>query len=181
MTSSIICDYITLFIEDAYENGLSDFANGVAVWDIPEKSFYFKDRGSVCLMSMVSSGLPSDYGENITLMTQQGYNGFTSQENSDAGDLINADLAVMGSYTNFSGDPGGSYLTEYTAPETIKLLTAAKPRQIRFVFFKNDKTTFDLSADSAMRTRGHITLKFEYIDPEILREGLYGVEYKPAF
>lgn len=181
MNSSIICDYVTLFIYDADYNGLSDFANGVAVWDIPEKAFYFKDRGSVCLMSIASASLPPEYGDNVIIMTQQGYNGFTTQENSVAADLINQDLSVLGSFTNFSSEGTGHFSHEYQKPEVIKLLTPAKPRQIRLLFFKDDKTTFDLTSETELEREGHITLKFEYIDPEKLRENNYGVEYKAAF
>jgi len=180
MNSSIICDYVTLFIDDANENGLSDFANGVAIWDIPEKAFYFKDRGSVCLMSVASASLPKEFGENVIMMTQQGYNGFTTQENSVAADLINPDLAVLGSFTNFSSS-SGHFAHEYQKPEVIKLLTSAKPRKMKIVFFKDDKTPFNMTAETEMQKEGHITLKFEYIDPEILRENNYGVEYKAAF
>ena len=181
MNSSIICDYVSLFIYDAKENGLSDLANGMAVWDIPEKAFYFKDRGSVCLMSVASATLPSEYGGSVIMMTQQGYNGFTTQENSPAADLINQDLSVLGSFTNFSTSAGGHFSHEYQQHETIKLLTSTKPRQIKLFFFKDDKTPYDMTLETETEREGHITLKFEYIDPEKLRENNYGVEYKAAF
>ncbi len=179
MNSSIICDYVTVFICDAYENGLSDFANGVCVWDIPESAYYFKDRGSVCLMSIVDATLPQDIGEDIVVMTQQGRNGFTTQENSAAADIINADLAVLGSFTN-STNESGAYFSKFNTPQLIKLQTSAKPRRIRLVLFTDDKDTKDISS-AALRKEGHFTIKFEYIDPEVNQKTNYSVEYKPAF
>ena len=181
MNSSIICDYVTLFMADAELNGASDYPAGLAVWDIPESAYYFKDRGSVCLMSIASSSLPAEYGENVILMTQQGYNGFTTQVNSSDANVINRDLAVLGSYSNFTQQGIGNFRTEYQTSQTIKLLTPAKPRQIRLVFFKDDKTPFNLTTENEMENEGHITLKFEYIDPEKLQDNNYSVEYKPAF
>lgn len=181
MNSSIICDYVTVFMTDAEENGLSDYTNGVAVWDIPEKSFYFKDRGSVCLMSIVSASLPAEWSENVIVMTQQAKNGFTTQENSTDANKINNDLAVLGSFVNFTTTGISNYYTQYQTPQTIKVLTDAKPRQIRLVFFKDDKTPFDITTENEMEDEGHITLKFEYIDPKKLQENIYSVEYKPAF
>ncbi len=182
MNSSIICDYVTLFMTDAEENGLSDYANGVAVWDIPESAFYFKDRGSVCLMSIASASLPAEWSENVIIMTQQAKNGFTTQENSTAANRINDDLSVLGSFVNFTATGLNQYYTQYQSPQPIKVLTDAKPRQIRLMFFKDNKRAFDISAGEAeMEDEGHITLKFEYVNPEKLQDNIYSTEYKPAF
>ena len=178
--TSIICDYVTLFIDDGANTIGADTANGLFVWNIPNKAYYFKDRGSVCLMSIADAMLPREVGENLVVMTQQGFNGMVSQVDSAAADKINSDLAVLGSFTNFTSSGLGTFETKYKSPQTIKLLTPAKPRQIKLQFFTEDKTPLDMSS-APLDNSGHVTIKFEYFNPERLNNVIYSQEYKPAF
>lgn len=178
--TSVICDYISLFVEDANQTTGSDLANGKLVWNIPSNSYYFKDRGSVCLMSIADASLPREIGENLVVMTKQGYNGMISQVDSVAADKINADLAVLGSFSNFTTTPLANFQTKFLSPQPIKLLTPAKPAQITLFLFDEDKAAKDMSG-SPLSREGHFTIKFEYINPERLNNVIYSQEYKPAF
>lgn len=178
--TSIICDYVTLFVDDAASTTGTDLANGKLVWNIPINSYYFKDRGNVCLMSIADAALPRELGENVVIMTQQGFNGTTSQVDSAAADKINADLAAIGSFTNMTTTPLSNFRMKFSSPEPIKLLTAAKPRQITLFVFDEDKTAKDMSSQPLDR-EGHFTIKFQYVNPEKQRDLLYSQEYKPAF
>lgn len=177
--TSIICDYVSLFIEDGADtaNG-ADTGNGLFVWNIPKTAYYFKDRGSVCLMSIADATLPREIGENVTVMTKQGFNGMVSQVDSTDADKINGDLAVLGSFMNNSYSEAGVFETKYQSPEVIKLLTPAKPTKIALQFFTEEKDAKDMNL---LKSEGHVTIKFEYFNPERLNNVIYSQEYKPAF
>ena len=174
---SVICDYVTVFTVDAANHPESDMDEGRLVWDIPPHAYYFKDRGSVCLMSIADGTLPRQVGENVIVMTQQGFNGMTAQE--DSGTVINSDLAVLATFIN-SRLQDDHIVTKYLSPQPIKLLTPAKPKQIKVQFMSMEKTAVDMSS-TTLSANGTLTFKFEYFNPERLNNGLYSQEYKPAW
>lgn len=172
---SIVCDYVTLFIKDADNHPESDMNDGKCVWNIPYNAYYFKDRGSVCLMSIVDGNISKV--SDMIVMTQKGFNGSTPV--IDAFDNSIRDLAILGSFTHNLAD-GDNYVTEYLSPQKIKLLTACRPSQIQLYFYDMNKNAVDFT-QAAGNEKGHITLKFEYVNPEELEKNIVNQEYLPAF
>jgi len=181
--NTIICDYVTLWFKDADNHPDSDFSDGRAVWDIPPNAYYYKDRGSVCMMSIVDATLNKNIGDNVVLMTQSGFNSSTAQIYGDVNQFDNdtQDLGVLGHFVvnRAEGSPA-VYETKYLSPEVIKVLTPARPRTIKLFFVDEDKALHNLNNDGG-DDNGHITIKFEYVKPEILQKNIYSVENKPAF
>ncbi len=181
--NTVICDYITLWIKDADNNPLSDLQKGRAVWDIPPNAYYYKDRGSVCMMSIVDATLGGG-ADNIIILTQDGFNASTAQYKREGYYNVNRfdqdvrDLGVLGCFINNYAFGETTYETKYLSPEVIKVLTPARPRTIKLYFYDENKSIHAMDSSSE---QGCITLKFEYVRPELLQENIYSVENKPAF
>jgi len=175
--NTVICDYITLWVKDGNNHPQTNLNKGVVVWDIPPNAYYYKDRGSVCMMSIVDATL-EDGAENVVVMTQSGFNSSTAQINGNVNQFEDdiQDLGTLGVFVNSYAFGETQYETKYLAPEVIKVLTPARPRTIKLYFTDEQKGLFRF--DAAL---GCITIKFEYVRPEILQESIYSVEYKPAF
>lgn len=178
---TIICDYITLWTKDGDEHPESDLSDGRIVWDIPPSAYYFKDRGYVCMMSIVDATLQRILGDNVVVMTQQGFNGSTAQIYGDVNQFEKdiQDLATLGNIICARGE-GQTLASTYQAPEPIRLLTPARPSKIKLYFVEEDKRMKNLTSDGA-RDNGHFTIKFEYVKPETLQQNIYSVENTPAF
>tara|TARA_R100001198_G_C5177925_1_gene175827 strand:+ start:69 stop:620 length:552 start_codon:yes stop_codon:yes gene_type:complete len=178
--NSIICDYVTVWIKDAYNNPKSNMDDGLAVWDIPYNAYYFKDRGTVCMMSVVDAAIDRGNTQgfvDIVMMTQSGFNCSTAQIHNDnhfEDDI--QDLGVLGCFVVNYAFTNDDYETKFTTPEVIKVLTPARPSTIKVYFFSGGKNRHTLDDEG-----GHITFKFEYIKPEILQENIYSTDPKPAF
>ena len=173
---NIVCDYVTVFIKDAENNPETDYDSGRCCWNIPYNAYYFKDRGSVCLMSIVDANM-SKLSEMV-VMTQKGFNGTTALVNDMDNDT--RDLALLGTFIhNEFENSGDHYETEYLAPQKIKLLTPARPSFIKLYFFNINKDSIDFT--DGVGAGGHITFKFEYVPPEILENNIVKQEYLPAF
>ncbi len=179
---TIICDYITFWTADAAEHPETDLDNGRMVWDIPPQAYYFKDRGNVCMMSIVDATMPRVIADNNIIMTQSGFNGSVAQIYDGTNQFEDSiqDLAVLGNIVcnRGEGDPL-TFSTTYQAPEAIRLLTPARPSKLKLYFVDEDKELHDFA--DASKDNGHFTVKFEYIKPEVLQKNIYSVEYKPAF
>ncbi len=180
---TIVCDYVTLWIKDADNNPASKFSDDRAVWDIPPQAYYYKDRGSVCLMS-VADVVWEKGGDNVMIFTQSGFNG--SCADAGAG-VINTETMTQEDYRDFAllgnivkkiyDNSDDTYRMEYNnSHEPIRVLTPARPSQIKLYFVEEQKD--HLNIDDSI---GCITLKFEYINPKILQSNIYSTEYKPAF
>tara|TARA_R110000744_G_scaffold40296_1_gene91406 strand:+ start:221 stop:769 length:549 start_codon:yes stop_codon:yes gene_type:complete len=177
--NTVICDYITLWIKDADNNPKSDLQRGVAVWDIPPPAYYYKDRGSVCMMSIVDATLGGG-ADNIIIMTQNGFNTSTAQleDGSNQFTRYTQDLGVLGCFINNYAFTDTTFETKYLSPEVIKVLTPARPRTIKLYFVDGKKAIHAMNLES---DNGCITVKFEYVRPKLLQEKIYSVENKPAF
>ena len=163
------CDYVTLFIKDAANHPQSNLSTGVCVWDIPESSYYYKDRASITVMSVPSAGVSKLLLDDIVMMSSIGFNNSCSQLNSGAGDKLNTSLGVIGSFTGNNKISGTeAYEMRYINAGTIKSLVPAQPNQIEIRFIKDTKAVVDMSGDGE---RGHVVLKFSYHKP---------ADYKPA-
>lgn len=176
---SIICDYVTLFIKDADNHPDSKLSDGRCCWNIPYNAYYFKDRGSVCLMSVVDANLSKKIAD-CAIYTQKGYNGICSANNSNSFDNSIKDLAMLGSFSHNFND-SGNYVTEYQTHQDIKLLTSARPSQIKLYFYDERRFSIGFTAGGANNDLGHVTIKFEYVNPEELEKNIVKQEYKSAF
>tara|TARA_R100000773_G_C4187857_1_gene94923 strand:+ start:49 stop:564 length:516 start_codon:yes stop_codon:yes gene_type:complete len=166
-SSSLICDYITLFFEDA------TISNGVAEWSVPASSYYFQDRGPICLVSLADGIFNPNTGDDGLIIGYNGMNGSVAQEGST--DLIKNDVALLGTFQQASNVTMTEGCFVYMRTEPIKLLTQARPNKIRLYFFKAiNKNEFDVDS-------GCVTLKFEYLSPEAVKEINSAVSYTPAF
>lgn len=167
---SVICDYVTLFIKDANNNPASDLANGKCCWNIPYNAYYFKDRGTISLMSVVDANLSESLGDGA-IFTQRGFNGSSSDATTFSNNT--PDLAMLGS---ISVRESGLYqTTAYQTTQNMKLLTPARPTQIQLYFFSETKDAFDFTGFEA----GHVTIKFEYVNPAELQKNVVEEEYTP--
>ena len=174
---SIICDYVTLFIQDADNHPDSRMTNGKCCWNIPYNAYYFKDRGSVCLMSIVDANLGKSVAE-CAIYTQKGFNGICSDTNNFEENI--QDLALLGSF-NHSKQDGSNYVTDYQTHQQIKLLTPARPTQIQLYFYNEQRFTIPFTSGGADNDKGHVTIKFEYVNPEELEKNIVKQEYGVAF
>lgn len=176
--NSIICDYITLWLGDADNHPQSDMNRGKAVWDIPPNAYYFKDRGSVCMMSIVDANI-EDSADNTVVLTQSGFNSSTAEIYGGVNPFVRniQDLGVLGCFINNYAFTGNNYETKYNSPEVIKVLTPARPRTIKLYFYDENKAIVNFSTPA----KGCITIKFEYVKPELLEDNIHSMEYKPAF
>jgi len=169
-TSSLICDYITLFFEDG------NITNGVGEWEIFSSSYYYKTRGNLCVVSLADAVFNADSGstnDTIIIGTDCGLNSTVAQEGSS--NKMNNNLSFLGSI-QLAAQHGAIYgVFNYFKTEAIKILTPARPSKIKLYFLKaNDKSLFNI-------TKGCVTLKFEYLSPEAERQINEAVSYIPAF
>ncbi len=166
-TSSLICDYITLFFEDG------NVTNGVGEWEIPTASYYYHNRGNMAVMSVADGVFNPNAGDNaILIATDSGFNGSVAQEGS--ADLIKNNLSFLGSFQQVGNTTMTEGIFAYMKTEAVKILTPARPSKIRLYFFNNNKNEFDI-------TSGCVTIKFEYLSPEAEKEINDAVSYIPAF
>jgi hypothetical protein len=167
-TSSLICDYITLFFEDG------NVTNGVAEWEIPTASYYYQTRGQMAVMSIADAVFNPNAGDDsILIATDSGFNGSVAQEGS--ADLIKNNLSVLGSFQQVGNTTMTEGIFAYFKTEPVKILTPARPNKIRLYFFKaTNKNEFDIAT-------GCVTIKFEYLSPEAEKEINDAVSYIPAF
>ena len=166
--SSIICDYITLFIEDG------NITNGVGEWIIPASAYYYQDRGTMAMLSL-ADGVCARGGTRATLVAfENGFNGTTAQVGT--ADPIKSDLAFLGIFQMVGNAAVENGLYNYHKTDPIKVLTPARPSKIRFHFFTDDKTEATFNGNN-----GCLILKFEYLSPEAEKEISHQTAYTPAF
>ena len=166
------CDYVTLFIKDAAQHPASDLANGVAVWDIPESAYYYKDRSRITVMSVPDAGLSKILLDDIIMMSPIGFNNSCSQLNSNAATKLNSSLGTIGSFSGHNKPDGtNTFEMRYINAVPIYTLVPSQPTQIEIKFIRDTKAVVDLSNPDAGGERGHVTLKFDYYKPS---------DYKPA-
>ena len=176
---SIICDYVTLFIKDADNHPESKMVDGKCCWNIPYNAYYFKDRGNVCLMSVVDANLSKNVSD-CAIYTQRGFNGICSDidQTQFANDI--QDLAMLGSFSHtFTNNT--NYVTEYQTHQQIKLLTPARPTQIQLYFYNDKRGAIGFTSGGANNDLGHVTIKFEYVNPAELEKNIVKQEYGVAF
>tara|TARA_R100000935_G_scaffold40161_1_gene61674 strand:+ start:285 stop:836 length:552 start_codon:yes stop_codon:yes gene_type:complete len=169
-TSSLICDYITLFFEDG------NIDNGIGEWEIPSSSYYYQTRGNIAVVSLADAVFNTDQGstnDTVIVGTDCGLNSSVAQVGAST--KINNNLSFLGSI-QLVAQHGAIYgVFNYFKTEPIKILTPARPSRIKLSFFKaNDKSAYDI-------TKGCVTLKFEYLSPETEKEVNDAVSYIPAF
>ena len=173
MTSSAICDYVTLFIEDA---NITD-SDGTGRWHVPSSAYYYQNRGNLALMSIVDCGYShGDINHDILIGTTKGYNGSIAQVNS-ADVIVRNDISILASIKRTSdaevaGSADADIITTFNNVEPIKVLTAARPSQIELVFIKDSKRFH------YMTTTGFVVVKFEYLSPEEEQKINQEVSYK---
>ena len=178
MTSSAICDYVTLFIED----GNITAEEGIGRWYVPSSSYYHQNRGNLALMSIVDCGYThGDINHDVLIGTTKGYNGSIAQVNS-SDIIVRNDISIIASIKRvahaLSGGGAGNdadIITVFNNVEPIKVLTAARPSQIELVFIKDSKRYHTLT------TAGFIVVKFEYLSPEEEQKINQEVSYTEAF
>jgi len=166
-SSSLICDYITVFLEDG------KITSNVGEWDIPASSYYYQTRGLMALVSVADVMFNADGDSNVLIGFENGMNGSVAQVGST--DLIPNNLSILGNiYQTSNPDVTTDGQFAFNKTEPIKVLTSARPSKIRLHFYKDNKNTRDV-------TRGAITLKFEYLSPLAEKEVNDAVSYVPAF
>ena len=171
MTSSSICDYVTLFIEDG---NIGTDNEGTGTWYIPSSAYYFQNRGNLALMSIVDCGYTeADINHDILIGTTEGYNGSIAQVNS-SDVIVRNDVSILASLKRTAVD-GDTIITTFNNVEPIKVLTAARPSKISLVFIKDSKR------HHALTSQGFVVVKFEYLSPEEEQKINAGVEYIEAF
>ncbi len=167
-SSSLICDYITLFFEDG------NVTNSIGEWDIPTSAYYYQHRGTMALVSIADATFHADDDQNILIGYDQAFNASIAQVGTT--DLLPNNLAILGNIfqtSNAAETNDGLY--SYNKTEGIKVLTTARPSKIRLRFLRDNK------GDRDNVDRGSITLKFEYLSPEAEKEVNNAVSYVPAF
>jgi hypothetical protein len=163
MNTSPICDYVTLYMGDAAGS------NYIYSWNVPPNSYYNKDKGLMCFVSLVQADAELVETNGLVISTDLGQNHLIAEQGA-ANKLNNAysSLAVLN--MNAAGE------LSYYSPEPIKLLAPANPQTIRLAFNSAETTK-----DKVTMTDGVFVLKFEYLIPEVSKELSYDAEYKPAF
>ncbi len=169
MTTSSICDYVTLFLEDATYD-----TDGVGSWHIPTSSYYFQNRGTLARMSIVDAGYSKgDLNSTILIGTTDAYNGTVAQVNSS--DIIRNDLAILGSLQRTVVADADEHIQLFIKVEPINVITPARPSTIKLVFLKDNKSPADIDSS------GFVTIKFEYLSPEEEQKINGVVDYVEAF
>lgn len=162
MNTSPICDYVTLYMGDATGN------NYLYSWSVPPNSYYNKDKGLMCLVSLVQADAEIVEANGLVVSTDLGQNHLIADEG--AANKLNNAYSTLGVLQPPTGD------VVYNSPEPIKLLATANPQTIRLAFNSAETTK-----DKVTMTDGVFVLKFEYLIPEKSKELSYEAEYKPAF
>ena len=90
-SSSLICDYITVFFEDG------NVTDGVCEWNIPSSSYYYQHRGTMAMISIADAVFAAGGNRGILVAFESGFNGTTAQEGS--ADPIKNDLAFLGTFS----------------------------------------------------------------------------------
>lgn len=176
MTSSSICDYVTLFIED----GNIAAEDGTGRWYVPNSAYYYQNRGNLALMSIVDCGYThGDINHDVLIGTTKAYNGSIAQVNS-SDVIVRNDISILASIKRTAhalsgGGDDSDIITVFNNVEPIKVLTAARPSQIELVFIKDSKRYHTLT------TSGFVVVKFEYLSPEEEQKITQEVSYNEAF
>jgi len=163
MNTSPICDYVTLYMGDATGS------NYLYSWSVPPNSYYNKDKGLMCLVSLVQADAEVVNANGLVISTDLGQNHLIADEG--AANKLNNAYSTLGVL-------GVNATTElvYMSPEPIKLLATANPQTIRLAF-----NSAETAKTKTTMTDGVFVLKFEYLIPEVSKELGYKAEYKPAF
>ena len=164
---NIKCDYLTLWVKDAYDNSQSDLVNGLCVWDVNEESYFYKDKALVTLMSIVDATLDRNIQENVTIMTQMGMNGSSSvsPDSSVSSLYVKKNQATLGSFIAHTRDAGTQfYQMGYSNSDIIELQVSPQPNQIRINFFFDDKSPVNLYSSDGGNLLGKIVIKFKYFN-----------------
>ena len=75
-SSSLICDYITLFFEDG------NITNNVGEWNIPTSAYYYQHRGTMALISIADATYHAEDDQNILIGYDNEFNASIEQGGS---------------------------------------------------------------------------------------------------
>lgn len=146
-SASLICDYVSLYFEDAKING-NDY-----VFDIPAGAYLFGDRGQYCLVSAVAGSIREPTDNSAFIMCYKG----ASNHGADTASLdFPAPVGVF-SVTGEVTDGASLKIEHQFEMSPAKYLVSARPTQITMNVVKTNKN-YVTGVDNAM-----ITLKFEYL------------------
>ena len=172
MTSPVYSDYVTCYIKDVYEETPSGL-----VWKIPPDAYYYKDKGTLCKVSLADAVLETDGAgdQNIAINYVGTLTGglneqlYTNKIENYAGTLGIFRYISGGAYTWNIGNSGA---------EPIKLVTAARPDKITLTFVEGNKNYYNFDVQDQ---DGVFILRFDYYDEVIENQINYDVSYKAAF
>lgn len=173
MTSSVFSDYVTLYIKDVYDSTTA----GKLVWKIPPDAYYYKDKGTLCKVSLADAAIQTDgSGDQNMSINYVGTltGGINDQE---GGNIVESYAGTLGILTYVSG-AAYNWNIGNSGAEPIKLVTSARPDKISLTFVEGSKNKYNFDLPSQ---DGIFVLRFDYFDPIVENKINNDVSYKPAF
>ena len=163
-TSSPIHDYITLGFKDGVIDGHKLHYN------IPQSAYMSDSRADYCLVS-VADTVFNDSGElnPVCITCNLTRNSYATTQSL---------TGIISSYTRVAGTDGDDNCSHYVSNDTVKYLTTARPS---FIELKGHKVEGNSGFSDLALVTGYVTLKFEYISKDAVKEIENEVRYLEAF
>jgi len=154
---SSICDYVNLFFADAV------VTSNEAVFTIPASAYLNNERGDYVLVSMVDGVYFANAEHSLILTIDNVINAYST----------NASMSpVLGCFTNVTNETNHKHIF---IPNGVSYLMHPNPSKITIKTFEHD-----LSAES-ITSNCYITLKFQYLSKNAVKEQNKSVAFTPAF
>ncbi len=154
-----VCDYITLDLNNANVDGAE------SSWYIPSSAYLSNSKGLVCLVSIADASLLKlAIDDDVVVVYKSVLNGYSSNNN-----------CVLGHFTRVYGTEYNTDVAHDYTPNNTRFMTPARPNNITLKFITTD------GVDKTGIDNGHITLKFEYLDPDTTKQNDINQSYKSAF
>ena len=163
-TSSPIHDYITLGFKDGVIDGHKLHYN------IPQSAYMSDSRADYVLVSVADTVFHDITQLNPVCITcNLSRNSYATTQNL---------TGIISSYIRVAGTSGDSNCSHYVSNDTVKFLTNARPS---FIELKGHKVTNVSGFNDLALVTGYVTLKFEYISKDAVKEIESEVRYLEAF